>query len=207
MAQAFLVGGTPRVGKTTLTLEFLKRQPVMATSTDAIRYMLRRVLTEPSEPDLFDLGKFTSNEPERRSRLIDSPEEIIALQNRESDVVWRATANFIRSNLEDGYDVLVEGTAVMPQAVSRADFPYAAVFLGNQSEQHVRNIVDSARNNPNDWMHNLDDETIRAFAIFNRAFSQHIQEEAEKYNLPYIEVSDDNFHADLETALRTIQVT
>lgn len=205
MAKAYLIGGTLRVGKTTLTMRFIASRPIMAISTDAVRYMLRRVIDEQVEPDLFHLRKFTSDNPERRYQLANNPAEAIELQNRESAIVWTAVANFVRSNLEDGIGKLVEGTAVTPKAVSQADFPCQAIFLGNQSEQHYKTILDSARSNPSDWLHNLEDETIQAFATFNQAFSQHIEMDAEKYGLPYMEVSDDNFSEDLTIALNRLQ--
>jgi 2-phosphoglycerate kinase len=204
MAKAYLIGATPRTGKTTLTLRFIESHPVMAASTDAIRYMLRRVVTEESEPDLFHLGKYTSNDPKRRERLNSRPQEIVDIQISESCIVWQAASHFIKSNLEVGFDVLVEGIAVMPGFLQDADFDYSAVFLGNQSEQHAETILKSARNNPNDWMHTLEDETIAAFAKFNQAFSRHVQEEANEFGLPYVEVRDDCFNDDISAALNLL---
>ena len=87
MAKVLLIGGAPRVGKTTLTLRLLHRQPMLATSTDALRYTLRRIITKETEPDLFNLGKFTSDDPVKRQQLVEHADKVVDLQNKESIVV------------------------------------------------------------------------------------------------------------------------
>lgn len=201
MAKAYLIGGTPRTGKTTLTLRFIERKPVLGASTDAIRYTLRRVVKPEDEPDLFHLGKFTSNEPERWAELLNDPQSVIDIQNKESTIVWRSVVNFIKSNLEDGFDVVVEGVAILPALLKDVDFEYVAVFLGNQSNQHVETIINSARQNPNDWMYGLENETIRAFAVFNQTFSRYIEDQANQYGMKYIEMRDSSFSEDIDRAL------
>lgn len=204
MAKVFLIGGTPRVGKTSLTLRFLKDKPILATSTDAVRYMMRQIIKESDEPSLFQLGKFTSNDPERQAFLRDHSFEVISIQNNESAVVWRSVEDLIESNLADGFDILIEGIAVLPEFVKRLKCDYAAVFLGNQSDRHFQTMLNSARKNDDDWMHSLDDQTIEAFANFNKAFSQYIEDEANKHGLHYIEIHDDNFQGDIDRALKLL---
>lgn len=201
MAKAYLIGGTPRTGKTTLTMRFLKERPVLAASTDAMRYTLRRVIKESDEPDLFHIGKYTSNDPDYRAYLKSHPLDAVEVQNKESAIVWRSVSNFISSNIEDGFDVLIEGIAVLPELITQLECDYSAVFLGNQSEQHFQTILNSARSNSNDWMHSLEDETIEAFSVFNQAFSKYIAQEAEEHGMSYVEIHDDSFDADMQTAL------
>jgi 2-phosphoglycerate kinase len=204
MAKAYFIGGTPRVGKTTLNLRFLTKKPILSTSTDALRYTLRRVIKEQDEPDLFHLGKYTSDDPNRRAYLKNNPMEAIVIQNKESAIVWKSVNDFVKSNLLDGFDVLIEGIAVLPEFLNKVDYDYRAVFLGNQSKQHYQTILAAARNNENDWMHSLEDETINAFSIFNQAFSAYIEQEAKKYGLTYIEIHEDTFNDDIDTALNVL---
>jgi 2-phosphoglycerate kinase len=202
MAKAFLIGGTPRVGKTSLTLKFLKEKPILATSTDAVRYMMRQIIKESDEPNLFHLGKYTSNDPERQAFLQNHSLEVISIQNSESAIVWHSVRDLVESNIADGFDVLIEGIAVLPKFVKQLECDYTAVFLGNKSDQHFQTILDTARKNTDDWMHNLDDQTIEAFAIFNKTFSKYVENEANKHNLRYIEIHDNNFEQDIDLALK-----
>ncbi len=41
-------------------------------------------------------------------------------------------------------------------------------MLGNKSDDHFQTILNFARKNENDWMHNLEYETIEAFSMFKR---------------------------------------
>ncbi len=201
MAKAYFIGGTPRVGKTTLTIKLLHEKPMMAASTDALRYTLRQALNKDEYPDLFHLGKYTSNDPARRNYIKTHPEAIIDIQNRESTIVFKSVNDFVKSNLEDGFDVLIEGIAILPELLSSVDYEYKAIFLGNQSESHYNVILKSARDNEDDWMHSLEDETIEAFSVFNSSFSRHIANESTKYNMTYIEIGDDTFTKDIDSAL------
>lgn len=132
---------------------------------------------------------------------MENPMNSIMIQNMESKIVWKSINDFIKSNLMDGFDVLVEGIAILPEFLDQIDYDFSAVFLGNQSESHFQTILDSARRNKNDWMHKLENETIRAFSVFNQTFSRYIQQEADKYDFPYIEIHDQTFNDDIRTAL------
>ena len=204
MAKAYFIGGTPRVGKTTLAMHLIQTKPMLGSSTDAIRYLLRRVVKEEDYPDLFHLGKYTSNDPNQRIFLEEHPQEMIDIQNNESRLVWESVNNFVKSNLEDGFDIVLEGIAILPELLSQVDYDYSVVFLGNQSDNHFQTILNSARNNPDDWMHDLEDETIKAFFAFNQAFSLYIQQQAKKFNYNYIEIHDDNFTNDINEALSSL---
>lgn len=204
MAKAYFIGGTPRVGKSILTLRTIQEKPMMAASTDAFRFALRRIIEKEYQPDLFHLGKYTSDDPERRNYLRNHSQEIIDLQNRESLIVWKTVDDFVKSNLEDGLDVLIEGIAILPALLSQVSYEYSAVFLGNQSEEHFDTILKFARANKNDWMHALEDETIEAFSVFNNSFSRYVENQAKNHNLPYVEIGDVSFEADIESALNTL---
>jgi len=204
MAHIYLIGGPPRTGKTTLTMRFLRERPVLAASTDAVRYTLRQIMNKNQQPDLFHMGKYTSNEPAEIEYLLTHPNEVIDVQNRESAIVWQSVRNFIKSNIDDGFDIIIEGIAVLPALIQTLEYPHTAIFLGNQSDTHFQIILKSARRNRNDWMHNLSDEAIRAFSSFNQAFSVYIESEARKHKVPYVEVRDDDFDTSMDTALKRL---
>lgn len=155
MPKVYLIGGSPRTGKTYLTKDLLKQKPILATSTDAIRYMLRQIKNAEDEPDLFHLGKFTSNDAKHRKELLNEPEKFIDLQNKESKIVWKSLLDYIHSNMEDGQDILIEGIAVLPELVSKLECEFNAIFIGNKSIEHYETILKIARQDEYDWMHNL----------------------------------------------------
>ena len=200
MAKAYFIGGAPRTGKTNLTLSVLRDQPMLAASTDALRYTLRQVVPREKYPQLFHLDDMSANFDEYMSRLIERTDLSIQMQNDESLIVWKSVVDFVKSNILDGFDVLIEGVAVLPEYLESLDFSYSAVFLGNQSDAHYQTTLESARSNKHDWLHPFDDTTIRAFSIFNQKFSHYLQVECEKYSQTYIEISDSDYMSTLDDA-------
>lgn len=204
MAKAYLIGGVPRAGKTKLALELIGRKPMLAFSTDAMRYTLRRVLAQDSFPDLFRERKFLSGNYESLRIMRDEPEKLIEIQNRESRIVWESVNNFIASNLEDGLDVVVEGVAVLPEFVSKLNYEYEVIFIGNRSEGHIDFVRQNARHNPHDWLGSSNDEMIESFCAFNKVFSQYFADEAAKFDFRYVDITDNVFEKDIQRLAQDI---
>jgi 2-phosphoglycerate kinase len=129
-----------------------------------------------------------------------NPQLVIDDQNEESRIVWSYSKTFIASNLEDGMEVGIEGVAVLPELLSKADFPFRVVYLIN-FENQTDSILNHARTNQSDWLHTYDDETIRAFCSFNQLLNRYYFEEATKYGYPLIEVHSDSFNEDINGAV------
>jgi 2-phosphoglycerate kinase len=111
---------------------------------------------------------------------------------KESHVVWKAVEAFIRKENDEGRDVLIEGVAVLPELMSQIeDIPHRVVFIGNQGENHKENIKKSAQENEHDWMRDVSDQYIGAFAMFVKRMSIYIEREAEKYGFEYIEMDQE----------------
>jgi 2-phosphoglycerate kinase len=204
MSKIYFIGGTPRTGKTTLTMRFIAKQPILAISADSIRYMLRRLYDPEEQPELFRFAKYISDDPLIQSSIFTDHSKAIDIQNRESAFVWQSIKSIIQSHTEDGIDVLIEGIVVMPMFLDELEYDYRVVYLGNQSESHTRNILEHARLHSDDWMHQLNEETIYAFSKLNISFSKYIEEQASRYNQTYIEMRDDHFETDLDSALHLL---
>jgi 2-phosphoglycerate kinase len=204
VAKIYLIGGTPRTGKTTLSMRFLEKRPIFATSADGIRFMLRDLLKSEDVPELFRFAKYVSNDPAMTHSVMSDHQKALDIQIAESRIVWHSIRSFIQNSLEDDHDLLIEGLAIMPDFIKDLNCDLRVVFLGNQSDDHVTTVTHFARNNPHDWMHNLDDETIISFAELNKTYSQFIQQEALQYKLPYIEIRDDTFDLDIKSALNIL---
>jgi len=200
MPKAYFIGGTPRVGKTTLAITAIKKQPMLSASTDALRNVLRSVMSESEAPGLFTLKTDGLSADEIVERTTDI-EKSIRSQYDESLAVWRSVIPFVTQNLDDGFDVLIEGMAVLPEFISRLKLSNSAIFIGNSSDEHIKTTLTSAANNPHDWLGRQDGRVAEAFCTFNQSFSRHIEAECERYKCRYIEISDDDFEGSIEKAL------
>ena len=203
----FLLGGPPRVGKSIISNEIRQKHAVSVISTDTLGAVLENVLSPELAPDLFVFGKFNKMPIAERVKLITTknPAELIDYVRKESHVVWKAVDAFIRRENDEGRDALIEGVAVLPELVSRLDnFPHRVVFIGNQGENHKENIKKSAEVNERDWMRDVSDQYISAFAMFVKRMSAYIEQEAKKYGFEYIEMNNELFENVTEKVMKSL---
>jgi 2-phosphoglycerate kinase len=202
----FLLGGPPRVGKSIITSEIRQKYSVSVVSTDTLGAVLEHVLSPEVAPDLFIFSKINELPLTERVKLLEGdPVEYIEYVRKESCVVWKAVEAFIRIENDAGRDVLIEGVAILPELVSQLeDIPYRVVFIGNQAENHGENIKKFAEENDRDWMRNVSDEYISAFAVFVNRMSAYIKREAENYGLEYIEIDNKPFGKKTEDVIKSL---
>ena len=202
----FLLGGPPRVGKSIISNEIRQKHAVSVVSTDTLGAVLENVLSPESAPDLFVFGKFNKMSMAERVKLITkNPAELIDYVRKESHVVWKAVDAYVRREKDEGRDALIEGVAVLPELVSRLEnIPHRVVFIGNQGENHKENIKKSAEVNERDWMRDVSDQYISAFAIFVKRMSAYIEQEAKKYGFEYIEMNKELFGNVTEEVMKSL---
>ena len=128
-----------------------------------------------------------------------SAEQTLEEQNRQSRAYWPHLQKFLESYEEDGVDVILEGVAILPQFTYKLELPHKSIFLGNTSDSHPIVITKQARQNRHDWMHGYTDDEIKSATEFFAVMSRFMREEAARYNLIYQELDDDNFEASLQT--------
>jgi 2-phosphoglycerate kinase len=188
----FLIGGPPRVGKSRISSEIRQKHAVSVVSTDTLGAVLEHVLSPEAAPDLFVFGTFHDMPmAEQVKFIIKDSAALIAYVRKESSVVWNAVEAFIRREHDEGRDVLIEGVAVLPELMSQLeDIPHRVVFIGNQGEHHHENLKKSAEGNAHDWMRDVNDQYIRAFALFVKRMSAYIEQEAKAYGFEYIEMDN-----------------
>ena len=203
----FLLGGPPRVGKSIISNEIRQKHAVSVVSTDTLGAVLENVLSLESAPGLFVFGKFNKMPMAERVKLITTknPAELIDYVRKESYVVWKAVEAYIRRENDEGRDALIEGVAVLPELVSRLDnIPHRVVFIGNQGVNHKENIKKSAELNERDWMRDVSDQYISAFAMFVKRMSVYIEQEAKKYGFEYIEMNKELFENATEKVMKSL---
>jgi 2-phosphoglycerate kinase len=189
----YLLGGPPRVGKSIIAREIQQICAVSVVSTDTLAAVLETVLRPEEAPDLFVFSKFNEMAISERLKIItEKPTTQIDYVRKESRVVWKAVESFIRRENVEGRDVLIEGVAVLPALVMQIeDIPHQVVFIGNQSENHKENMMKSARENKHDWLRNVSEEYIRAYAQCVNRMSAYIEREAEKFGFKYLDMGEE----------------
>ena len=186
----YLLGGPPRVGKSIISSEIRQKHAVSAVSTDTLCAVLENVLSPDMAPDLYVFGEFNKKPLAEKVKLLtNNPAELMDYARKESHVIWKAVEAFIRKENDEGRDILIEGVAILPELMSQLkDIPYRVVFIGNQGENHKENIKKSVEENEFDWMREISDEYIGAYAVFVKRMSAYIEQETKKYGFQYIEI-------------------
>jgi 2-phosphoglycerate kinase len=202
----FLLGGPPRVGKSIISSEIRQKRAVSVVSTDTLGAVLENVLSPEAAPDLYMFGKFHEMPMAERVKLITKdPAELIDYVKKESYVVWKAVEAFIRRENDEGRDILIEGVAILPELMSQIeDIPHRVVFIGNQGEHLKENIKKSAEENEYDWMRDVSDQYIGAFAKFVNRMSSYIEQETKKYGFKYIEMDKELFGEVAEEVMKSL---
>jgi len=192
----YLLGGPPRVGKSIISKTITVKHGVNVVSTDSLGAVLESVLDPEAEPGLFIVNRFNEMAAvDRIDLMVKNTTKRIDYQIQEGYAVWKAVKPFILRENDDDRDVVIEGVAVLPELVSQlVDVDYRAVFIGNQGNEHKKNIKKSAKENEHDWMRYASDEYIDAFATFVVQMSGYIEEEAHKYGYEYIEMDKRPFN-------------
>ncbi len=202
----FLLGGPPRIGKSIISSEIRQKFAVSVVSTDTLGAVLENVLGPEAAPDLFIFGKFHEMPMAERVKLMmKDPAELIDYVRKESYVVWKAVEVFIRRENNEGRDILIEGVAILPELMSQLeDIPHRVVFIGNQGGNHKENIKKSAEENEYDWMRDVSDQYIGAFAMFVKRMSGYIEQETKKYGFKYIEMDKKQFGDVTEEVMKSL---
>ena len=192
----YLLGGPPRVGKSIISKTITVKHGINVVSTDSLGAVLESVLDPEAEPGLFIVNRFNEMAAvDRIDLMVKNTTKRIDYQIQEGYAVWKAVKPFILRENDDDRDVAIEGVAVLPELVSQlVDVDYRAVFIGNQGNEHKKNIKKSAKENEHDWMRYASDEYIDAFATFVVQMSGYIEEEAHKYGYEYIEMDKRPFN-------------
>ena len=202
----FLLGGPPKVGKSIIANEIRQKYAVSVVSTDTLGAVLENVLSPESVPDLFVFDKFNKMPMAERVKLVTKdPAKLIDYMRKESHVVWKAVDAFIRRENYEGRDVLIEGVAILPELMGQLEnIPHRVVFIGNQGENHKGNIKKSAEENAHDWIRDVSDQYISAFAMFVNLMSAYIEQEAKKYGFEYIEMDKELFGNVTEDVMKSL---
>lgn len=187
----YLIGGAPRVGKTQLVQRVLQKKPMHAVSTDAIRHMLRKTI--PSDvlpPEIASVPNIGSQ----------PPTEIVARQNQESEALWPYLVELMQSYNEDGYDLLVEGVAVLPHLVAQLHFAHRAIVVSNNDSSHGETLLKLADQNTSDWLHKFDAVKRANLVAFFQELDVWLQQQCYEHQIPLSSIHDVSFDADMDQA-------
>jgi 2-phosphoglycerate kinase len=159
----YLIGGTPRVGKTTLAKILMERKAIPFVSADVLSHALDRAY-----PNLEIRSGGWASIP---------------------DKFYTYLREFIKSSTHNLPDYIIEGDSFFPEHVKKLseEFQIKSVFLG---ASHT--TLDLIKSNVlhSDWVSTLPQEKQEKLPEWLMSTSEMFKKEAEKHNIRYFDVSE-----------------
>lgn len=173
--KVILLGGAQAAGKTTLAKDLSLRLNMPWISTDQIRTIC----------NISAKGK-----------------EVLEEEIENSEDIWKGVERFIRSPFPwEG--VIVEGIAVLPHLVASLDVEVSSVFIIDTDEKRIAEVVYQRSLLP--WINTKTEEQQIKKVAYIIECNNFIKKEAQKYNLPVIEVSKSD--QDIERVMESLGYT
>ncbi|MBI4836589.1 MAG: hypothetical protein HY817_05000 [Candidatus Abawacabacteria bacterium] len=172
----YIIGGTPRAGKSKLAKLLLERNKIPFLSTDFLIHMIQE-----AQPDL---------------RLTIPYNEI-------SDKFCPYFTALVKHIIDTTSPYTIEGDAFLPKQIPALEKIYQikAVFLGISqcSLETILNFVGE-----NDWINKLSQKDKEVLPIQLMESSKNIEDQCREYNQFYIDMSIGDYQSNLESAYQYI---
>jgi 2-phosphoglycerate kinase len=199
MATLYLLGGSARSGKTIIANQVVRRKPMWAIASDALRASWRKVIVGESyiNVDQLDLRGTTVF---RRPGSLKPHKRAIRRSLSEQDLTWKAVVGLIEHMDRKNKDVFIEGIALTPQRVHSLRLHHLslrAAFVGFTREDHLAQILRYAHRHQ-DWIHaSIKEHGSDAYARhwFNENLQRNLEtkKQCQRYGYRFFDVSQPPF--------------
>ena len=167
MNTLYIIGGSPRCGKTTIFNSFINKKPMIGIPTDAIRAGVRYL--------------------NKHNRINFSEEEI------ENNLPWEMILGLIHRYDHKNIPLIIEGVVITPERVKNLklkNLKLKAVFVGFTEEAHIEKIIQQGQTDK-DWVYdhiannNGDDTEVRKMFKDLQEKNKLTKEKAEEYGYSF----------------------
>jgi 2-phosphoglycerate kinase len=202
----YLIGGPPKSGKTSLAKRMSKERGIPWISSDTLENIVWAYTPKEQHAILF-ARSYLRGESNDIFYSQYTAEEIVKGYVEQSKATYDAISMIAETYLTDKDDFIVEGYQVTPEVVSRilkkfgSEHIRTAFLLKRDEEKMLQDFHKSTT--PNDWIlrKTKDEATFAKIARMIAVYSDYIEREAKKYDLPLFEM-DADFDASLESAMK-----
>ena len=176
----YLIGGAPRLGKSSVARELLKRQTIPWESTDTIRSAVNEALAPGARKEKLPFAD-VDDHTEVFQRPIDT---LITQQLTEAESLQGPIRAWMADHVRAGDPATLEGVHLLPSFVARLQRQdvfqgqLRVIFLvADDKDLLVEGM--RADTSPHNWLRGKSSETVEAAADFILVFSRRIEEDAQ----------------------------
>lgn len=202
----YLIGGSPKCGKTTLAKELSKRLLIPWISADTLQNIAYAYIKKEEHVKYFP-HRYSRCEANDEFYGNNSSSSIVELYVKQGKTAYKAISMIAETQIvdEDGY--IIEGYQVTPEVVDEIIKKFGSenvksIFLVKYDEnKFVEDIHKSTT--PNDWIirKTKEESTYSKIAKMISEYSKYFDAEAKKYNFAVLEM-DNDFENQIEKAIK-----
>lgn len=206
----YLIGGSPRCGKTTIARRLAEKLGTAWISADAIESVVAAYTRPADIARLFPKGVIRKQT--RMSNDImyakHSTDKITAAYIKQSKTSWTAMDVLVKCALQEEHDLIIEGHQIHPQFISKMVKKYKKVKGIIIVRTNLKKIVTGALKGQakNDWFikKTKNPETFEKIGLMIKAYSDYFISESKKYRIKVIN-TDSNFSSQVKLAVNYLK--
>ena len=209
----YLIGGSPRVGKTNLAEALAKKTSFPYFTLDHVTSVIAPYIPEREYGTKLPL-RVARQETEYSNDVFYArypTEQIINFYLRQAETYWAGVESFIKYAIEDEHDLILEGWQILPHLLRAVVTPenqdrLQIIFL---YKINVERIVPGLKANSakTDWVlrNTKKENTFSAIANMISHFGSYIEKEAKEYNFRSVNTEVD-FEQKIKESLKSISI-
>jgi 2-phosphoglycerate kinase len=207
MSRIFLIGGTPRSGKTTLAKTISGKLNVVCISTDDIDDGLKEKIPKEEIEKLFPKTALRVKSGGGNDEMYDifSTEEIVSAYLKQAEAVWPAVSDLVHAAILEKRNCVIEGYHITPKLIAKLNAENlnvsSVVLVSTAGEEVIERSMKS--DTKSDWLRDKTKrpETLQKVANMISLFSKKLVQEAPEHDVKIIDMSKD-FPAKFEEAIK-----
>jgi 2-phosphoglycerate kinase len=199
----YLIGGSPRGGKTILSKKLSEHLGTPYLSTDHLRVFLMEFYSEKEKYNKFPFEKMFDWSNIDVFFKEYSGKSLLQADLKESATMWPGIEALINNVLQNKGDYILEGVHLLPEYMEKYK-DNGNVKVITLIKTDAEKIFEGMRSNrgSGDWISDnvKDDEVLRSAAVGLAEYGKYFAAESQKFDLKSINTEND-FHSRIDDAL------
>ena len=203
MNNLYLIGGSPRSGKTIIFNSVINKRPMVAISSDALREGARFALTGESFANISDLS-FDGDVSFHRTGDGTGVSYTKHFSQRVSDdeLTWNVVCGLINFYDKKDIPVIIEGMVITPERVKSLDLKnlkIKAAFVGFTDNLQLKSMLEYAHVNK-DWIYKEiidgdkeDESSVKKWYDEEKENNKHVAFDARRYGYGFFSPNESSF--------------